>query len=597
MTIDQRLLALRKEMTLGGVDAYIIPSSDPHQSEYVADYWKAREWISGFTGSAGTCVVTSSHAGLWTDSRYFLQASEQLSVSTFELHKLGVQGASEHVAWLADHLQAGQKVGCDPWVIALGEWRRMEKAFAEKGVKLVATSDLVSSIRSDLPDLPAEEVFEHPVEYAGELREDKLNRIRRSMQDQGAGYHLLSTLDDIAWTFNLRGSDVQCNPVAIAYAVIGTERAWLFVDKEKVTNSLLSSLAADQVEVHPYASISGFLQQRSSDECILIDPATTSKALFDAMEEVAVKEGATIPLGMKAIKNSVEVAGIRKAMVKDGVALTRFFRWFESTLQKRGIPETEVAEQLAYFRSQQEGYYGESFDAIVGYRGNGAIVHYRAMPETCATIMPEGILLIDSGGQYHDGTTDITRTIALSQPSGEERKHFTMVLKGHIALSRCIFPESTRGIQLDILARQFLWNEQLNYGHGTGHGVGVFLNVHEPPQGFAPTLATRGTTPFQAGMFSSNEPGFYKTGAYGIRIENLILAVEAGRDAEENTWLKFENLTWYPIDQLLIDVSMLSSEERKWVDDYHATVYQLLSPQLNEEEQHWLQEKCRPLQP
>ena len=595
MTIDQRIQTLRKAMENAQVDAYIIPSSDPHQSEYVAEYWKAREWISGFTGSAGTCVVTADHAGLWTDSRYFLQAAEQLSESEFELHKLGVQGASEHVAWLADHLQEGQRVGCDPWVISLGEWRRMEQAFSSHGIALVATADLVGSVRTDLPGLPAEAVFEQPVKLAGESRGEKLARIRNSMKDQGATLHLISTLDDIAWTFNLRGSDVKSNPVAIAYAVVGVQKAWLFVDGSKPEEGLKNALDNDRVFVQPYDSIKEFLSNLSQDDTLLIDPATTSKALFDALGSARFVEGATIPIGLKAIKNEVEVQGIRRAMVKDGIALTRFFRWFESTLRKRGVLETEVAEQLAHFRSQQEGYYGESFDAIVGYRGNGAIVHYRAMPDTCATIQSEGILLIDSGGQYVEGTTDITRTVALSTPSAEEKKHFTLVLKGHIALSRCVFPEGTRGIQLDILARQFLWNEQLNYGHGTGHGVGVFLNVHEPPQGFAPTLTTRGTTPFKAGMFSSNEPGYYKADAYGIRIENLILAVEAGRDAENVTWLKFENLTWFPIDKSLIEESMLTTDERHWLNNYHREVFDLLSPELDEEERTWLDNKCSPL--
>lgn len=595
MIIDQRISALRQKMQDARIDAYIIPSSDPHQSEYVAERWKARQWISGFTGSAGTAAVTHSHAGLWTDSRYFLQADDQLSQSEFELHKLGVQGAAEHVAWLKDELQAGDRVGCDPWVISLGEWRRMEKAFSAKGIQLVAVDDLVGAVWSDQAELPQEEVFEQPVELAGKSRGEKMGEIREKMEEKEVDYHLLSTLDDVAWTFNLRGSDVQCNPVAIAYAVVGKDSAWLFVDPAKPNEELKSSLASDGVEIHPYDQVAGFLSDLSEKDTILIDPGTTSKALYDALDKAEIVEGGTIPLTLKAIKNKTEIAGIRRAMVKDGVALTRFFRWFEATLPERGIPETEVAEKLAHFRSQQEGYYGESFDAIVGYRGNGAIVHYRAMPDTCATIRPEGILLIDSGGQYRDGTTDITRTLALSAPSAEEKRNYTLVLKGHIALSQAIFPEGTRGIQLDILARQFLWQHQLNYGHGTGHGVGVFLNVHEPPQGFVPTMTTRGKTPFKAGMFTSNEPGYYKADAYGIRIENLVLAVEAGQGENEETWLRFENLTWFPIDKKLIDLDMLTEGEQQWLNDYHQTVYKLLSPELEEEEKQWLEEKCRAL--
>ncbi len=594
MNVNEKIAALRAAMKEKGLDAYIIPSSDPHQSEYVADHWKSREWISGFTGSAGSVVITHDHAGLWTDARYFLQAEMQLASSEMVLHKLINQGAAEYVAWLSENLPEGSTVGGDGAVFSFNQVNSMTKSLKANGIKVNMEHDLIRDIWQDRPALPMNALFDHPAKFAGKSRSEKINEIRAIMKEEGAQYHLLNTLDDIAWTFNIRSNDVEFNPVAIAYAVIGEDKSYLFVEEEKVPSQLNTALEQDKIYIHPYPNINGFLRSISHSGKILFDGANTNVKLYDAIPEQCRMLGNTIPLELKAIKNSVEVEGIKKAMTKDGVALTRLFRWLENTLQNDTVSEVKLAERLAQFRSEQEGYHGESFAAIVGYRGNGAIIHYHAEPETCADIKAEGILLLDSGGQYDEGTTDITRTVALSPASEEEKRNFTLVLKGVISLSMIVFPEGTRGIQLDTLARQFLWRHRLNFGHGTGHGVGCFLNVHEPPQGFAPSLSVRGKTPFKAGMFSSNEPGFYKEGAYGMRIENLILSVQ-DESNDFGDFLRFDTLTLFPIDHNLIESGLLSDEEKRWLNDYHQKVYNKLSPFLNEEEKIWLAEKCKAL--
>jgi Xaa-Pro aminopeptidase len=595
MTINERIAALRAAMRVRKMEAYIIPSSDPHQSEYVADHWKTREWISGFTGSAGTVVITQEHAGLWADSRYFIQAEQELAQSEMVLHKIVNQGPSEYTNWLSEELPAGSTVGCDGQVFSFGSANTLRKRLNDYDIHLDTSQDLISGIWIDRPPLPKTPLFEHPVSFAGQSRTEKLTSIREKMQEKTAHFHLICTLDDVAWTFNIRSSDVDFNPVAIAYAVVGESDAWLFIAAEKVSDKLRTQLEQDNISLKPYEDITPFLSRIPEDKTVLIDPATINMRLYEALAEAGIKKGNTIPLHLKAIKNQIEVEGIRKAMIKDGIALTHFYHWLEKELQKRGVTEVEAAEKLAGFRRQQGAYHGESFAAIVGYQGNGAIVHYRAQPETCATIQNKGILLLDSGGQYSEGTTDITRTVALSEPTKEQKKNYTLVLKGNIAISQVIFPEGTKGIQLDILARQFLWQHLLNYGHGTGHGVGAFLNVHEPPQGISPGLAARGKTGFQAGMFTSNEPGYYKAEEYGIRIENLVLAVEAGENEEEQKYLRFETLTLFPIDTTLIDLSLLTEKEKRWLNQYHQEVQQKIAPHLDEEYRKWLEQKCAPI--
>lgn len=586
--MNEKLINLRAAMQEQGIDAYLIPSGDAHKSEYVADRWKTRAWLTGFTGSAGLAIVTQEHAGLWTDSRYFLQAETQLADSGFVLHKQGIPHAPEHLAWLRDNLEEGDTVGCDGRQFSVGDVKNIRNKIKAKNAELVTDIDLIDDIWEDRPALPGDPIFAHPVEFAGKSRAEKLAEIRAQMT---ADYYLVTALDEIAWAFNLRGYDVECNPVFYAFAVIGREQTWLFTNIEKVTVELTNILAADKIFLKPYVVIKTFLAGLHEEATVQYDKGTANIQLFESVRDGRAKAEKNIIQQLKAVKNPTEIEHTRRAMVKDGVALLRLYRWLEKTLPVRSIPETEVAEVLADFRSKQKDYYGESFDAIVGYKGNGAIVHYRAERATCADIEAEGILLLDSGGQYYDGTTDITRTVSLGGATDEEKFCYTRVLKGHIELAAAVFPVGTCGAQLDTLARMHLWQAGLNYGHGTGHGVGFFLNVHEGPQGFAPNPVTsRGTTVFKPGMITSNEPGFYKDGAFGMRIENLILCVEAGEN-EYGKWLKFEDLTLFPIDTDLIDIQQMTAREIAWLNDYHAKVFAELSPELDREERAWLEAK------
>ena len=593
--IEQRIAALRRALSKHGLAAYIVPSSDPHQSEYVADHWKIREWLSGFTGSAGVLVVTEDHAGLWTDSRYFLQAEQQLQNREIELHKQKIPHAPEHVTWLTDHLPAGSDLGCDGSLFSVGQINYLERQLSRKGISVHAGLDLVSDLWPDRPPLPKGQVFVHEDRFAGQARREKLNSIRRKMAEAGAASCLVSTLDDISWTLNLRGNDVEFNPVFISYLWISDQNAVLFVNAQKIPTEIRSALEKDGVNLEPYAAVESFLEQLPAGDSVLIHPASINFRLFQALTKAEVIRGENIPSLLKAVKNEVEIDHIRNAMVKDGLALVKLYRWLEAVLNNRTVTEFELSQQLDHFRRTQPDYHGESFAAIVGYNANGAIIHYRPAMETSAEIRPDGLLLLDSGAQYTDGTTDITRTITLDEATGEQRLHFTLVLKGHIALARVKFPAGTTGAQLDGLARLFLWEHGLNYGHGTGHGVGFFLNVHEPPQGFVTSAATpRGTTPFEPGMITSNEPGFYKDGAYGIRIENLVLCVKEEKTAYGD-FLRFETLTLFPIDLRLIDPSLLTQQEKDWLNDYHRMVFHKLSRHLVAEELKWLEAQCRAL--
>ena len=574
------------------LDAYLIPSSDPHQSEYVAPHWECRKWISGFTGSAGLVIITADHAGLWTDSRYFLQSEEQLAGSEMVLHKQKVAHAPEHIQWLLENLPPQSTLGCNGLLFSNGQIQYLIKELAKKEIKIDYQHKLIGEIWKDRPPLPTASIFEHDANFAGKDRNEKLGIVRAEMEKLHVSHYVVTTLDDISWVLNIRGRDVDFNPVAICNLIIGTDQAHLFIKSEKVPAEIQSRLAADGIQLHDYAATEFFLEALPQGSRVLVDNSSINIRLYNSIPSEQLVKGKNIIRPIKAIKNETEVKHIKNAMIKDARALTKLFRWLEQTLATRSIPEAEVAEKLAGFRAEEDGYFGESFAAIVGYNGNGAIVHYRADPATCAEIKPEGMLLLDSGGQYHDGTTDITRTIALSDPTPEQKRHYTLVLKGHIALATIRFPNTTMGAQLDALARMYLWRDALNYGHGTGHGVGFFLNVHEPPQGFAASAVTsRGSTTFKPGMFTSNEPGFYKSGAYGIRTENLVLCVED----EENEWgnfLKFETLTLFPIDTTLIDISLLDKSEKDWLNEYHQMVWEKVSPVLDEESRAWMKEKC-----
>jgi Xaa-Pro aminopeptidase len=586
------LTALRKTMQENSIAAYLVPSNDPHQSEYVPDHWKARQWLSGFSGSAGILVITADHAGLWTDGRYFIQAEAELASGPFVLHRQLVPHAPEHVQWLAENLPTGSMVACDAQLFSVKQIRYLEKQLQAKGLLLMPGHDLITGIWAERPALPEAPVFEHDEYFGGQSRAEKLAQVRAEMHRKNCQHHLVCTLEDLAWVLNLRGQDVEFTPVFVAYLLIGVNDAHLFIDARKVPNDLQQALYKDGVKLKPYADLRAHLQSMSKAQKVLIDPSSTSIHLYEQLGSERVKEGENLIQNLKAIKNPTEIHHLRQAMKKDGVALIRAFRWLENALAAGETPsEYDLALEIGRQRALQADYVSESFPAIVGYQGNGAIIHYRPEKSTAAKIKPEGILLVDCGAQYLDGTTDITRTLALGNPTAEQKKHYTLVLKGHIGLAKASFPAGTLGIQLDVLARQHLWQEQLNYQHGTGHGVGFFLSVHEGPQGFAAALSTsRGSEALKINTLSSNEPGFYQTNEYGIRIENLILCVEKGQ-GEHGLFLGFETLTLMPIDLQLIDFDLLDAAEEAWLEAYHQQVLAQLGPLLTEDELAWLKGK------
>ncbi len=588
MNYSEVLKSARTHMKEQGLDAYIIPSSDPHQSEYVADHWKSRIWISGFTGSAGVAVITAENAALWTDGRYFIQAEKELKNTPFQLHKMG-NSSHPHVRWLADILPQGGKIGVHGKLLSESQYITYSAILGKKKISLDTSYDLISVIHSDRPDLPTERVWSFPLKYAGKTRTDKIDDIRKEMSAKGVSYHLLTALDDIAWTFNLRGSDVEFNPVFLAYALIGEKESLLFIDESKLDDEITSLLKSEGTTVLPYDSVYTYVRELTIGK-VLVDPSQANRDLYASIG-IDILADRSIPKWLKAIKNETEINCIKNTMARDGAALAYTFYWLEKTLETRTVSEYELAQKLIFYRKKQGNYLGESFSAIVGYKSNGAIIHYRPDETQSAEIHNEGMLLVDSGGQYTDGTTDITRTLSLSMPSEQEKKHFTLVLRGNIALSRAIFPAGTSGGQLDVIARQFLWQEKLNFQHGTGHGVGFCLNVHEPPQGFAGIQTERGKTVMKSGMLTSNEPGYYLEGAYGIRIENLVISREEG-----NGYLGFETITLYPMDLKLIEESIINKNEKAWLNRYHDKVYRAVSPHIIDEEvKSWFKIKCRPL--
>jgi Xaa-Pro aminopeptidase len=594
MNIPQRIELLRKAMVKRGLEAYIVPSTDPHISEYIASRWKSREWISGFNGSAGTVVVTLEDAGLWTDSRYFLQAEQQLAGSEIELFKQGLPETPDMLEWILQNIPTGSAIGLDGGVFTTNEVFRINAKLAAKGFELIPDYDLFEEIWLDRPGLPKDEIFDLPVQFSGVLASDKIAKLRQSLTSAEADLLILTALDDVAWTFNVRGSDVECNPVAIAYAVVSHNEAILFVEGSKVNAKTADILTKQGVALKEYASISEYLENLSADTTILFDGNKVNYALRASIASECNLVEAPSPVSMlKAVKNETELAGIRNAMEKDAVALTKFFRWLEVAVPTGSVKETTIEEKLLEFRREQEHYVGESFSTIAGYAGHGAIVHYHATPETASTLKNESFVLVDSGGQYFDGTTDITRTIALCDPTAQMKIDYTLVLKGHIAIATCRFPQGTRGAQIDVLARKALWDEGFNYLHGTGHGVGHFLNVHEGPQNIR---MDENPTKLVPGMVISNEPGLYRTNEYGIRTENLVVVKE---DAETpfGKFYAFETLTLFPFDKKSIDLSLLTEKEIAWINDYHQTVYDRISPKLNAEEQAWMREKTSPLIP
>lgn len=586
-TIQQRLSIFRDEMRKAGAAACIIPGTDPHASEYIADFWKEREWISGFDGSAGTAVVTLNEAGLWTDSRYFLQGSEQLQGTGFELMKMGLPETPDMLNWLATVLKPGEKVAVNPQMFSLNTYASIEKELSMNGLQLIS-ADIMAAAWTDRTPLPSEPFFVFSTEKSGKSCSEKIKAVRAEMQKAHADVFVMSALDDIAWLFNIRGRDVAYNPVVIAYALLDANNCILYLDAQKLTDDTAAYLTNEKVTVKPYLSIYEDLKTISLQNKVLVDGAKLNQSLFEAIPRSCTKINQLSPaFKLKAIKNDIELAGIRKAMLKDGVALARFFIWLEENLTSGKLSEVSIAEKLAGFRAEQGDFFGESFGTIAGFAGHGAIVHYRADEKSDARLTPDNILLLDSGGQYLQGTTDITRTVTLGNTTQQQKTDNTLVLKGHIGIAMAKFPTGTRGSQLDILARKAMWDLGINYGHGTGHGIGHFLNVHEGPQNIR---MDENPTTLQPGMIISNEPGLYRSNEYGIRIENLIRVRESSC-TEFGQFLEFETLTLFPIDKNLIDKSMLTQRELAWFNSYHQEVYDKLAPLLTADEQDWLRDK------
>lgn len=582
------LEALRDLMRSKHIDAVIIPGTDPHQSEYPSEHWKFRDYVSGFTGSNGTAVVTLDDAGLWTDSRYFLQAVDQLEGSGFTLHKENIPGEPTVLEWLGEVLDEDAVVGVDGRLFSLIEANRIEMFCAQNGFMFAPDFRAAEAIWTDRPARPMNPAFVHDEALAGEDVDSKISRVVDALDAADADGLLITALDEIAWLLNLRGSDVDYTPVVIAFAYVGEDERVLFIDSEKVTSEVKNHLKKYGVKIKDYDDIEKFLGKISSTATVMVDPNRVSDALGQAM--ICNKTYMASPvIALKGVKNECQIAGFRQAMLYDGAAMVRMMMWLEQNVAN-GITEMDVDRRLQQERAAYASNRGDSFHMIAGYKDHGAIVHYEATDESAYTLAPEGLLLIDTGGQYLEGTTDITRTISLGNPTAAEKHDYTLILKGHLALARAVFPKGTMGVQLDVLARGPLWNEGMTYLHGTGHGVGHFLGCHEGPQSIR---MEANPTPLELGMVTSNEPGIYKTGEYGIRTENLLLCVPACSNEEWGEFYKFESLTLFPYDTTLMDMDMLSCEEVKQINDYHAMVCERLRPLLSADEAQWLEQKCK----
>ena len=588
-TICKRIEALREVMKREGMDAFIFPSTDPHNGEYVPEHWEERKWISGFNGSAGTAVVTMDDAALWTDSRYFLAAEEQLRGTGFSLMKERIEDTPSITKWLGMKLARVESpvVGVDGMVNSASSVESLIRGLrAEGGITVRTNLDPLAAIWADRPAVPRDKAFVHPLEYAGEPCRDKLERIRAALKARHACGMLVSALDDIAWMLNMRGTDVHCNPVFVAYLMIEPERATLFIDKEKLTPDVEAYLAAEGVGTAGYADV-GKALAAYGEYNILMDGDETCYTLYNMPSCLTVDGPSPIP-AMKAVKNQTEIEGFRRAMLRDGVAMMKFLRWLRPAVEAGGQTELSVSTKLERLRAEQELYRGLSFDTIAAYQEHGAIVHYEPTPETDIPLRPEGFLLLDSGAQYADGTTDITRTIALGPVTDEQRLVYTLVLKGHIQLELCTFPRGASGTQLDALARKDMWRYGFNYLHGTGHGVGSYLNVHEGPHQIRMEYMP---APLVEGMTVTDEPGIYLPSLFGVRTENTLLIVPY-KETQFGRFLRFEPLTLCPIDTAPIIRDMLTAEEAAWLNDYHKTVFDRLSPLLDGEDRAWLAKAC-----
>ena len=588
-TVPEKLAALRALMRERGVAAYVVMSADPHMSEYLPAYWQVRLWLTGFTGSVGTLVITDTFAGLWVDGRYWVQAEKELAGSGFVLQKLTADEGSTHIAWLAQHLAYDAVVAVDGRALSIAQYQALEQALAPKRAQLDTAQDLMTPLWQTRPALPLEPVYEMAAGINSFSRADKIAAIRAQLHERGIAHHLVSSVDDIAWILNCRGSDVECNPVFLAHLYIAAERCVLFVQAAKISAELQQALAADGIELQDYAASGDFLTGLGSGT-VLLDAAKVSVAHLLALSDtVSVVYDINPSTLLKACKSDAEIEHVKRAMHKDGVALAQFFAWLEQALAaKTAISELTIAEKLREYRAQQVGFIGESFATIAGFNDNGALPHYHATAASFAMITGNGLLLIDSGAQYEDGTTDITRMVAIGELSAAQKRDCTLVLKAHIALAQAVFPEGIAAPLLDALARQALWQQQLDYRHGTGHGVGFALNVHEGPQILSYYAPCSAYNKMRAGMITSNEPGLYHEGHYGIRIENLVVNRLLPQTGAYGDFLAFETLTLCPIEVACLDTALLTQSEKDWLNAYHQQVRTALAPDLSSAALDWL---------
>ncbi len=593
--INNRLEKLRQKMSKYNLDAVIIPSTDPHQSEYVAKHWKVREYFSGFTGSAGVFVLKKDEAALWTDSRYFLQFEDECKEYDVNLHKQSIPHAPEHVQWLCDSLKEKAVIGMDFLQFSKAQMDYIKQISKSKNIKLENTPNLVKEVWTDRPDLPNFPIDIHAVEYSGETTLSKIQKVQNKIANSNADYYLFSSLDEIAWLFNIRSQDVDFTPLVTAYALVGLESTFLFCNRSRFSSKDIEVFSKLNIEIIDYELAIPELEKIDASKMIITDISSLNYAVYNAVRSQFIFQN-SIARELKAIKNETEIVGAKNCMVKDGIALTKFFIWLEKELKIRAISEYEIGKKLESFRKQQDLYVGESFAAIVGYKGNGAIIHYTASENGSAMVTNKDILLIDSGAQYKDGTTDITRTVWLGgTPTKELETTFTSVLKGYIELEQLQFPKETVGMQIDAFARFHLWKQGLNYPHGTGHGIGSFGMVHEPAQGFASSMTTsNGSTVHLPNQLTTVEPGCYKKDVFGIRIENVVLS-SIKEETEYGEFIGFSPITLFPIDRQLIDKSLLIDSEIKWFNRYHRLVFDLLSPMLDYDEKEWLKRMCEEL--
>jgi Xaa-Pro aminopeptidase len=592
---SERLAALRAAMQTGNIDILILPSGDPHLQSEIPPFWNVIQWLTGFTGSNAVVIISAGFAGLWTDSRYFVQAREQLEGSDFEFMRPSPGNRNDFVDWLRVNCREGSRIGIDGRIISEQRVRRIESAASSRKATIVLGFDPFPVLWSERPDLSASPAKDFPVVYSGKDRVSKISEVRERMSQAGADYQLLTSPDDIMWLLNIRGEDTEFSPVISCFALIGHDQVLLFADEEKIPFRLAFDFDRQGIVVLPYEDVDAVLETLPSRKSIIASSTATPANLFRAISRrVKTIDSPSIPSRLKAVRNKTEIENTWRAMILDGTALTKFFYWLDNHEDKTTLTERSLSATLEKFRACQEGYTGQSFAPIVAWNAHAALPHYSAEPGTDSEIGPSGILLIDTGGQYYYGTTDITRTVSIGKPSSAQFRDFTLVLMGHIDLAMAKVPYGTRGIQIDILARKALWDNGLNYGHGTGHGVGFYLNVHESPPSISPADTPDTRTVIEPGMLFSNEPGIYREGEYGIRIENLMLTYE-DETTEFGRFLKFETVSLCFIDKTLIDKDLMSKKQIAWLNNYNATVYEKISPFLTPEEALWLSEKTSPV--